>query len=261
MKSSLTAIIPTTGRFSLYRAVLSAQSQLDVAVEIIVVDDSINQVIDLPVNFRGKVIHTGGGMGVSKARNLGLEIVSNELVAFLDDDDEWLPDKSITQINFMNNNCLDASFTSAIVNSRILRPKRLLDSDSSPIHQIYSNAHLFRNPFYLPTASLMFNRRKFRGYFDESLTERENLKFYEDIYDSDLRIGQMSDVLVSINYSPADSLRRLNLNVELDYLESLESYSSRIRKNFILESAKNFFREGRYSESIRISKKLLDNLY
>ena len=42
--------------------------------------------------------------GVSKARNIGYENANGELICFLDSDDEWLPNKLMLQVNFLNNN-------------------------------------------------------------------------------------------------------------------------------------------------------------
>ena len=45
------------------------------------------------------VVFSGGGCGGAKARNLGLDRVKDvDYVFFLDDDDEWLPEKSEKQI-------------------------------------------------------------------------------------------------------------------------------------------------------------------
>jgi glycosyltransferase involved in cell wall biosynthesis len=42
---------------------------------------------------RLKVTFTGGGLGGADARNIGLDQVTADYVFFLDDDDEWLPEK------------------------------------------------------------------------------------------------------------------------------------------------------------------------
>ena len=48
-----------------------------------------------------QVTYTGGGFGGAKARNVGLDQVESEFVFFLDDDDEWLPNKIEEQIQLL----------------------------------------------------------------------------------------------------------------------------------------------------------------
>ncbi len=87
---------PTTGPRLLGDAVASVLTQ-DVPVEVIVVDDaSIPAVAGLPAVRRPP----GQGdqeravaIGPTRARNLGVELASGAFVAFLDDDDTWLPGK------------------------------------------------------------------------------------------------------------------------------------------------------------------------
>lgn len=45
-----------------------------------------------------QVLYTGGGAGGSAARNLGVNASTGDLVGFLDDDDEWMPEKLQTQL-------------------------------------------------------------------------------------------------------------------------------------------------------------------
>lgn len=47
------------------------------------------------------VTFTGGGYGAARARNVGLNQVEQEFVFFLDDDDEWLPEKIEKQIQLL----------------------------------------------------------------------------------------------------------------------------------------------------------------
>lgn len=85
-------VIPTIGRDSLQRAISSAR-QPEVGQIIVVLDDpSKFTEIEAIANGHGAELlvtpgHSGGGF----ARQMGLAKVTAPLVAFLDDDDEWLP--------------------------------------------------------------------------------------------------------------------------------------------------------------------------
>src|SRR5665647_1493518 len=93
---NLSVIIPTHNRAGMIcRAIDSVISQLTVDDEIIVIDDGstdgteelLNKVTDRIIYRR--ISH--GGVG--RARNEGIAIAHNGLIAFLDSDDEWMPKK------------------------------------------------------------------------------------------------------------------------------------------------------------------------
>src|SRR5699024_8162356 len=55
-------------------------------------------------------VKTAGGTGGGAARNLALRECHGEYVAFLDDDDRYLPEKLERQIRFMQKYDLDGSY-------------------------------------------------------------------------------------------------------------------------------------------------------
>ncbi|WP_270848403.1 glycosyltransferase family 2 protein [Candidatus Collinsella stercoripullorum] len=59
---------------------------------------------------RVRIVHTVGGTGGGAARNLACAAARGEYLAFLDDDDEFLPDKVSTQLAFMLERDLDMSW-------------------------------------------------------------------------------------------------------------------------------------------------------
>lgn len=72
----------------------SVLKQTDQNFEIIIVDDgSTDKSVDIVKSFHDKRIHLycQKNAGVSAARNRGIEKSKYELIAFLDADDEWLP--------------------------------------------------------------------------------------------------------------------------------------------------------------------------
>jgi pimeloyl-ACP methyl ester carboxylesterase len=98
LQPQVSVIIPTLGRrSSLRQAVESALSQVPAPAEVIVVFDLAEppENPDLPDGVR---ILSTGGVGVSGARNLGIEAATGDAVALLDDDDYFLPGKFAAQI-------------------------------------------------------------------------------------------------------------------------------------------------------------------
>jgi glycosyltransferase involved in cell wall biosynthesis len=92
-------IVPTRDRPQLVAAAVdSALNQTGSRLEVIVVDDgsasdAAAAVSDLARrDGRVRVVRMETSVGAAAARNRGIEEAQGELIGFLDDDDEWLPD-------------------------------------------------------------------------------------------------------------------------------------------------------------------------
>jgi len=99
---SISVVIPTFNRaLLLSRALRSVVTQTLPADEIIVVDDGSSdgtlQILAEAYPSITKIRQAN--CGVSAARNRGIEAASGEWIAFLDSDDEWLPDKLMRQFS------------------------------------------------------------------------------------------------------------------------------------------------------------------
>lgn len=113
-KGLVSVVIPTYKREPemLKRAIDSVALQTYQNLEVIVVDDSPSDfekrpLIEKLVSDYKKlsityVQHDIGGKGCSAARNTGIEASHGEFLAFLDDDDEWLPEKIEKQAALMS---------------------------------------------------------------------------------------------------------------------------------------------------------------
>jgi glycosyltransferase involved in cell wall biosynthesis len=102
----VSVIIPTYNRARFIgHALESVLRQVQRGDEIIVVDDgSTDDTPRILAHFGDRVVVIRSDQGgAGRARNLGLERAGNELVAFLDSDDEWLPHKLALQRSFMAN--------------------------------------------------------------------------------------------------------------------------------------------------------------
>lgn len=105
----VSVIIPSYNRKTvLERAINSVLSQTYTDYELIVVDDgSRDGTCDLEIvkkNEKVKFYRFQVNCGVSKARNFGVSNSAGKWVAFLDSDDEWLPQKLEKQIQWIKNN-------------------------------------------------------------------------------------------------------------------------------------------------------------
>jgi len=106
--AEVSVIIPTYNRADLLRAAItSVLNQTFQDFEIIVVDDASDDHTPAVVSgFNDDRItyirHDKTG-GEAKARNTGVINSGAEYIAFLDDDDEWLPEKLELEINLLKN--------------------------------------------------------------------------------------------------------------------------------------------------------------
>ena len=98
----VTVVIPTHDRPQLLREAITSVLAQDYAgdIELIVVFDGAEPDLDLLTEFpeRLQVIRNQHTRGLAGARNSGIEAGTGELVAFLDDDDHWLPQKLRRQV-------------------------------------------------------------------------------------------------------------------------------------------------------------------
>lgn len=103
----VSVIIPTQNRCDLLaKAVASAAAQTHSLLEIIVIDNgSSDGTKDLMADLLKKeprliYLREEKNLGGGGARNLGLEKAQGAYVAYLDDDDEWMPDKIAKQLYY-----------------------------------------------------------------------------------------------------------------------------------------------------------------
>ena len=168
--SSVSVVIPTVGRPSLASAVRSAVSQRDHDVEVVIVLDTngIPPDLDLP-NGPHTILTTGGGAGGSVARNLGVAASRGRFVAFLDDDDEWLPGKLDAQLAVAHD-VLDRGRT-PIVGSRVLQrlssaaeasptavPAALIELGQSPQDYLFRARKVGAGRPLFPTPTILTTR-------------------------------------------------------------------------------------------------------
>jgi glycosyltransferase involved in cell wall biosynthesis len=111
----ISVIIPSfnSARF-VVQAVQSALAQTYSPVEIIVIDDGSNdntRAVLAPFFERTRYVYQSN-KGLSKARNRGIEEARGELIAFLDADDQWLPEKLAKQWD-----CLKANPSAGLVHT------------------------------------------------------------------------------------------------------------------------------------------------
>jgi len=115
MSVTVAAIIPTHKRPELLaRAISSVLNQSKPVDEVIVIDDaSCDRTLNVVRSFKSNAVKyfRNPDVGASSSRNYGVQVASCDFVAFLDDDDEWAPDKIKLQMAMVEEQNLDLCFT------------------------------------------------------------------------------------------------------------------------------------------------------
>jgi glycosyltransferase involved in cell wall biosynthesis len=114
---AVSVIIPAyNAEAFLARAIRSVEAQSFGDFEIVVIDDgSTDGTAEVARGFSSVRYVLGSHGGEAAARNRGLEEATGELVAFVDADDEWLPEKLARQLEFMEGLRSSFSYTDSYV--------------------------------------------------------------------------------------------------------------------------------------------------
>lgn len=193
----VSVIIPTYKRpvSFLSRAVESVISQTFTNIEVIVVDDS-------PESFSGRktikdymnsiktdriiYIQNENNLGGSLARNRGIEKAKGSYITFLDDDDEYLPEKISNQVTFMEETGCDLSFS----NMKMYNNSGKV-VDYREYHDIWSfennellKYHLMRHLTGTPTFMFKAEKIKEIGGFEDAKMGQEFFLMLKSIQNS-----------------------------------------------------------------------------
>jgi glycosyltransferase involved in cell wall biosynthesis len=183
--TAVSIIIPTYNRaVKVARAVASALDQRFREYEIIVVDDGSNdrtRVVLEQFGPRIRVLFHERNRGVSAARNTGILASNSPLIAFLDSDDHWLPEKLKTQVDFFRSHGDAVACQTEEIWLRRGRRVNPMRKHAKPSGEIFEQS--LKLCLVSPSA-VMLRRRLLDevGMFDESLPACED-------YDLWLRIG------------------------------------------------------------------------
>ncbi len=180
----VSVIIPTYNRgWTIKEAIDSVLEQDFSDYELIIVDDgSTDNTADILQSYGNTitVIHQSN-KGVSAARNRGIGASAGRLIAFLDSDDIWLPQKLSRQVEFFNNHpdaLINQTEEQWIRNGVRVNPKKRHHKFSGMIFERSLELCL------VSPSAVMLRRQLFEtvGLFDESLPACED-------YDLWLRIS------------------------------------------------------------------------
>lgn len=201
----ISIIIPTYNRgWLLVESIKSVINQTYKNIEIIVVDDgSTDDTKNIVGEFQKKdnrivyIYETNSG-GPSRPKNTGVGKATGEYVSFLDDDDEWLPEKLEKQISLFstdNNKNIPAivSCDSVVVNRQKETPV------FSRKKEIGLKSILIKNSIFTGTVLIKTSTIKDMELFDEKLNFLEDWDLWIRILSNNDNIKFCPNILFKYN--------------------------------------------------------------
>lgn len=161
-RPQVTAIIPTTGRPSVRRAVASVLRQNSDAHALVVLDDpdAYRALTHRLEGLSVSIVQTSGREGAAAARNLGVQFAETEYVAFLDDNDEWVTDKTRLQLSEASAETVISSRAMLVGSSSRIVPEQLYEPQQGPLADyVLKRSSMLLRQHCMPTSSLLCSRQ------------------------------------------------------------------------------------------------------
>lgn len=204
-------IIPTyKNRGTLEKSIQSCLDQTYTNIEIIIVDDNglgspkqvetqtiIEKFKDYP-NLK-YIVHDINKNGAA-ARNTGIKSANGEFIAFLDDDDCFLPNKITQQLHFLKTHSqFDAAYCLA---SRQNKPIETIPYEGDVSYELL----LGKSSIFTPT---MFFKKEMLiniGGFDESFRRHQDYELLLRFFAKGYRIGCLTEILTDLGTNEGENI-------------------------------------------------------
>ncbi|MGQ0557343.1 MAG: glycosyltransferase [Nitrospiraceae bacterium] len=177
----VSVIMPTHNRpQQLQRAVASVLAQTYQDFEIIVINDAGCDVESAlaGLNDAGRItsVRHAVNRGLAAARNTGLKLARGKYVAYLDDDDRYLPDHLETLVGFLETHNERAAYTDAWRVHEQRQEDQYIETNRDVPYSYDFNATRLLISNYFPVLTVMHERACLEavGLFDEALTSHED---------------------------------------------------------------------------------------
>lgn len=200
----VTAVMTSSGRPSLRRAVASVLRQQETVEALVILLDSEahaavrRRLEGLPC----RVVVAEEGAGVSAARNLGCRLAETPFVAFLDERDEWLGEKIHTQMNeaaedtVLSSRALLVGASSQIVPEQVYRTG---GSVTSWAEHLFEASRISEEHLYSQISTLVCSREAAIAVpWTDDLESHADWDWLIRLEAAGYRILQRSEVLVRI---------------------------------------------------------------
>lgn len=207
----VSVIVPTHNRAHLLsRAIDSILYQNYRNIEIIVVVDACSdntlEVLKQYNDERIKIIVSEQNLGGAGARNKGMKEAKGKYIAFLDDDDEWLPGKLTKQINLLKQNDNTVLVASAFIQFGDVKKQVIKLPEIITLKELYYKNYIGSFSFCLVRAN------KLKGLFiNGNLTACQDWDLWIKLLDSSGQIARCINEPLVVYHTNHDNRISSNL--------------------------------------------------
>lgn len=228
--------------YSILRALDSIINQDTQVGEIVVVIDGSSEFIknillkftqsanDKQISF--EIVETGENLGGNHARNVGIAATSADVISFMDDDDEWVPNKISIITEKIQREKLDVQDRYVFLSKMYFgqSERNVIPVDSYKRNEDLGE-YMFVQNGTVQTSSMSISKgQKKATLFDETVLKHQDWDYVLRAYyenDSEIIFFEMP-----LNYYHTDSSastsvgRRVRLDFSLEWISRFESYLS-----------------------------------
>lgn len=212
----------------LKRSIASVLAQTHTHLELIVVDDASDDgtqaLVESYTDARLRYVRHNVRQGGAAARNTGIRYARGEYIAFLDSDDEWLPNKIELQLK-----SIGRASRRALVYGQVIRrdefgdevlPKRGIEKNVSVAEYLFEHGGLIQTSTLFMTTQLAREVR-----FDPALRKHQDWDFAlrASQYDVEFVFVQEPLAIWYADHRIDRISRRVDWKASLDWLESRRS--------------------------------------
>lgn len=275
MSALVSVIIPTYKRpNTLIRAINSVLNQTYKDIEIIVVDandpesseskDTELTMSKYQMNKKISYYKLNKQVNGSVARNVGIKNAKGAYVAFLDDDDEFLPEK----IEFQVKKLEELNSEWGIAYTRFIRMKNDVFFDKSlEKKEGFINEEILSGEFFASVGSNIMIRKEVAesiGGFDETLLRKQDLDFlYRANLDYKIAHVPINGLIVHKDDNSNKPDSKTLINTIHQFLNSFENHikqlpvskRDKIKKSQYLYVVRFYIMKGNFYEALKISRK------
>jgi glycosyltransferase involved in cell wall biosynthesis len=233
----VSVVIPTRNRPELAsKAVRSALVQTFTSLEVIVVVDgpdavTVNELQQIE-DPRLRVIVLPANLGPSGARNFGVKEAQGNWIAFLDDDDQWLPTKIARQLEVAHQSSypcpiVSCRFFAQTANGELIWPKRLPHPSEPVSEYLFVRNSLFLGETFIATPTIFTKKELLVNTpFQENLHRHEDFDWLIKVsLNPDVGIEFVPEPLVIFNAIYTEKRKSLsninNWKYSLDWINSV----------------------------------------